>query len=216
MKAPCREIAGTVLRLSASLLVLTVLAVPAPGLGQDPGERVYLTREEAFREIFPDLEKVVLDVWRLSPPEVERIETQARSGLPGPDPTTFRLLGPGGSLLGYAMVLDEKGKYRPITFMVGLGPDLQVRGVEVMVYREDRGDEVRYGRFLRQYRGRGREDPVRIHRDIVNVTGATISVRSLNRGVRRALETMALVYGGEREAGPVASRPVPVATSGES
>jgi hypothetical protein len=63
-----------------------------------------------------------------------------------------------------------------------------------MVYREDRGDEVGHRRFLRQYRGKRLSDPIRTHRDIVNVTGATISVQSLNRGVRRALATAEVLY----------------------
>lgn len=97
--------------------------------------------------------------------------------------------------MGYAEVLDERGKYRPITFLVGTDPDFAVRGVEVLVYREDRGDEVRHARFLRQYAGKTLADPIRTHRDIVNVTGATISVTSMNVGVRRALATLEAVYG---------------------
>ncbi|MFB6239975.1 MAG: FMN-binding protein, partial [Gemmatimonadota bacterium] len=95
--------------------------------------------------------------------------------------------------------LEERGKYRPITMMVGIAPDFTVHGVEVMVYREDRGEEVRFDRFLQQYRDKDTGDPIRTYRDIMNVTGATISVHSVNDGVRRALHTVELLYGGGQE-----------------
>lgn len=193
--------------------------VPSPeGCEQPGGEkgRVFLTREEALEEIFPNVERVQIDEWSLDVEEVEVVESETGADVSGTCALTYRVCGADGALKGYAMVLDERGKYRPITFMVGVTPDLRVRGVEVMVYREDRGDEVRHDRFLRQYRGKGRKDPIRTHRDIVNVTGATISVRSLNRGVKRALATLDLVYGGEGAPEPRESRNAGVDGTGSS
>jgi len=181
-------------------------ARPLPAAG-DPRDHVLVGRVQALREIFGDLGRVVEDHWRLSAGDARNLEARADDRVPDRTPTTLRVYGPGGNLRGYAMVLDEKGKYRPITFLVGVGPDLAVRGVEVLVYREDRGGEVRYPRFLDQYRGKMAADPIRTHRDIVNITGATISVHALNDGVRRALATLELLYGTvDRE--PMASEPL--------
>lgn len=199
---------ASVLRLLlAAVLAGAAAAVPGPIAAQEgpvadadpgpPGGTVYLTRDEALREIFPGVERAVADGWRLTPEEREVVAREAAVERPETDQVTYRVFGAEGELLGYAMVLNERGKYRPITFMVGATPELRVRGVEVMVYREDRGEEVRYERFLRQYRGKRAGDPVRTHRDITNVTGATISVRSMNRGVRKALAVMETVYGAE-------------------
>ena len=94
----------------------------------------------------------------------------------------------------YAALTEEVGKYRPITFMVGVGTDLSIQEVAVLVYRESRGGEVRRTRFLRQYRGKDGEDPIRIDRDIINITGATLSVRALNYGVRKTLALTELIY----------------------
>ena len=60
----------------------------------------------------------------------------------------------------------------------------------ILVYRESRGGEVRRQRFLRQYRGKDGRDPIRINRDIINITGATMSVRALNTGVRKSLSLL--------------------------
>ena len=166
------------------------------GLGGAPGgaERVLLTREQALAEMFPGHGPAFVE--RFTPSDADRRAIASASGAqsPGPNVEVIRVMGTAGDTAGFALVLDEKGKYQPITFMVGVGTDLAVRGVQVMVYREDRGDEVRHGRFLRQYRGKRLSDPIRTHEDIVNVTGATISVQSLNRGVRRALATLDVLY----------------------
>lgn len=184
--------------LGIGALALALGAVPwaaaaQPVAGGDG--RVYLTAEESFHEIFGGGVSVETDRARLAPADVRGIAEGSGSRAVDPDPTTYRIFARNGSLLGYAMILEERGKYRPITFMVGADPGFEIIGVEVMVYREDRGDEVRHGRFLRQYRGKSLTDPIRTHRDIVNITGATISVGSLNTGVRRALETLGRIYG---------------------
>jgi hypothetical protein len=105
-----------------------------------------------------------------------------------------------GRRLGAAVVADEQGKYRPITFMAGVDTALRIVDVRGLVYRESRGGEVRHTRFLKQYRGKSLQNPLRINRDIVNITGATISVNALNAGVRKALAVVEYLYpvGGAR------------------
>lgn len=178
----------------AALVAGLLAGAPAPATAQSDG-RVLLTAEQAFAEIFGDDVRVEPDRERLPASVVRRIAGESGSDAVSAGPVTYRAYR-GGERIGYAMVLEERGKYRPITFMVGVDRDFSVEGVAVMVYREDRGDEVRHKRFLRQYRDKTLDDPIRTHRDIVNITGATISVTSLNVGVRRALATLREVYAG--------------------
>ena len=93
----------------------------------------------------------------------------------------------GGQLLGYAVIVEEIGKHRPITFVVGARPDGSVQDVALMVYREPYGGEVRQPRFLAQYRGKSLRTPLLPFRDIRNITGATLSAEAIGRGVRKAL-----------------------------
>jgi Na+-translocating ferredoxin:NAD+ oxidoreductase RnfG subunit len=74
-----------------------------------------------------------------------------------------------------------------MTYMVGVAPDGEVTNVEILVYRESRGSEVRKKRFNYQYQGKTVDDPIRINRDVINISGATMSVRSMSAGVKRAL-----------------------------
>jgi Na+-translocating ferredoxin:NAD+ oxidoreductase RnfG subunit len=82
--------------------------------------------------------------------------------------------------------MDEQGKYYPITFIVGLRPDGRVREVAIMVYRERRGDAVQRRRFLDQFIDKGAADALMVNRDIVHLTGATVSSWSVAAGVKKA------------------------------
>ena len=85
-----------------------------------------------------------------------------------------------------AWVLEEVGKEEPITtgIVVNAGKIEQVR---VLVYRESRGDEVRYPRFTRQFKGAGLNSNQEFDRGIDVISGATLSVNALTRLARLAL-----------------------------
>ena len=68
-----------------------------------------------------------------------------------------------------------------------------------MVYRESRGDGVKRQRFLKQFRKKDVEDHLRLTRDIVGVSGATMSSRALAVGVKKVLAVVDLKYNGVKE-----------------
>ncbi|MDP3940378.1 MAG: FMN-binding protein [Deltaproteobacteria bacterium] len=210
-----------------SLLVLIFAAsvgpAVAPGAASD--EEVYLTPEEAPGLLFPEATSINLERARLTPALREEIGKRiapTRPSLWEPSVPVY-LAKKEGSVVGYAVVVNEIGKHRPITFVVGVETDGRVRGVEIMVYRESVGSDVRAGRFLKQYRGKTLEAPLRAGRDITNISGATLSVRAVNRGTRKALALIEILYGTAATAGhasPPRSRagqlgPVVVALSPE-
>lgn len=164
-----------------------------PGQAGIGDVQVYLTPAEALGEIFPGAAAVDTVTALLTPEEARDLHRRLGAAVPSDTVTVLAPRDGDGARLGYAVVAEEIGKYRPITFLVGTGPDLRVRDVEVLVYRESRGGEVRRERFLHQYRGKGADDPVRTNRDILNVAGATLSVNALNHGVKRVLATLALL-----------------------
>ena len=88
---------------------------------------------------------------------------------------------------GYAIVQNTIGKHRPITYMVSVDSTGEVMNFEILVYRESRGNEIATKRFNYQYEGKDVSDPIRINRDIINISGATMSVRSASAGVKRVL-----------------------------
>jgi len=92
----------------------------------------------------------------------------------------------GATLLGHALVVEEIGKHRPITFVVGLRPDGRVADVAVMAYREAYGGEIASKRFLKQYAGKKPGADLRSPGGIQNVAGATLSVEAAGRAVHKA------------------------------
>jgi len=186
------------LTLRAVLAILAIVGAPALLGGAMLGaQEVLLTPEQGLREIFPEVTRTSQERRALSAEARRRLEQQLGRSIDEDTVVVTLVYGPApdSALRGYAVVTEEIGKYRPITFMVGVTPQFTVRDVAVLVYRESRGGEIRRRRFLSQYRGKGVRDPIDLNRDIINVSGATLSVRSMNAGVKRVLAEVSALYG---------------------
>jgi len=85
-----------------------------------------------------------------------------------------------------AWILEEIGKEELITagFVVVDGRIVHVR---VLVYRESRGQEVRYPSFLKQFREAKLARDNTLDRRIDGIAGATLSVGAMERMARLAL-----------------------------
>ena len=147
---------------------------------------VYLTEEQALKLLFPKSQQVRAEELRLTPDQKVRIQERIGWNFPEESFRAFKAES-AGKVDGYAVIQETIGKHRPITYLVGVKPDGKVSDVEILVYRESKGSEVRMKRFNSQYEGKTPLDPIRINKDIINITGATMSVRSVSAGVKRAL-----------------------------
>lgn len=154
---------------------------------------VYLSLEEALKKAFPGADHLETDTVRLSPEARKRVAARVGHPLHEDSFVIYRGL-KAGRLVGYAMAGEEVGKFRPITSLTVVGPDGKIQDVMVMIYRESHGSDVRRQRFLNQYQGKGLEDPLQINRDITSISGATISVRSMNAQARKALGVVHEAY----------------------
>ncbi|MEE8143690.1 MAG: FAD:protein FMN transferase [Planctomycetota bacterium] len=177
------------------LALLGVAFIPSLCQAQVSGsakivEQVYLTRDAALQEIFGSGASVESYRLRLSEAEQDRIQKRLRRRLFENAFTVYRSLDRQRRVAGYAVITEEIGKYQPITFIVAITSDGKVQDVAVMAYRESHGGEVRRRRFLRQFVGKSLSDPLRVNRDIINISGATLSARSLARGVKKVLYTV--------------------------
>ncbi|HMS84242.1 MAG TPA: FMN-binding protein [Nitrospira sp.] len=147
---------------------------------------VYLNEEESLKIMFPKSERVRKETVKLNPEQKSLIEE--RIGWKFPEDSFEVYIGETGSQIdGYALVQNTIGKHKPMTYMVGVDNKGIVSDVELLVFREARGSEVRQKRFNAQYEGKSVLDPVRINKDIINISGATMSVRSMSAGIKRAL-----------------------------
>jgi hypothetical protein len=147
---------------------------------------VFLTEEAAVKLMFPKSERIKKELLRV--PAEKKMAIEERIGWKFPEDTFEVYIGETGSQVdGYALVQHTIGKHKPMTYMVGVDAHGRVSNVELLVFREARGSEVRTKRFNVQYEGKTVLDPVRINKDIINISGATMSVRSMTAGIKRVL-----------------------------
>lgn len=152
--------------------------------------QVYLTKKQAFEIAFPGADKIDREKRWLTEEQktaigelcLQKIETNR---------INFYIGKKGNNPMGYAVIDHEIGKSFPITFMTVINVDGTVRDVEIMVYREPRGWEVRYPSFMDQFTGKNADTD---YRTINSITGATLSVRAMVKGVSRAVASYKVLF----------------------
>ncbi len=77
-------------------------------------------------------------------------------------------------------ILDEIGKYKPITVGVVV-QNGAIERLKVLHYRESHGWQVRHDFFTRQFIGATLPKPHTLDRHIDGISGATLSVRALKK-----------------------------------
>ena len=173
------------------LIFLLVSALTLPVWAQTT---VYLAPKEALKRAFQDSQTVVSEKKTLTPDQMKRIQKQTGAKVPK-ETWTFYLGKTGNKIDGYAVIDHQVGKTEPITYMTVISPEGTVQKVDVLVYRETHGSEVRHKRFLKQYHGKKSDNPIRVGQDIDNVSGATLSSRAMSIGVKRSLLLWETFYG---------------------
>ena len=84
---------------------------------------------------------------------------------------------------GYLYLAQTPSRSDKIDYMVVFKPDLTIMTVQVLAYREGYGGEVGSNRWLKQFIGKSQEEEMKFGHDIQNISGATISARSMTNGV---------------------------------
>eukprot|EP00439_Symbiodinium_sp_Y106_P089155 s1_g1691.t1 len=100
---------------------------------------------------------------------------------------------PGGLRMRYwqdaertVWILEEIGKTQPITTGISVKSGA-IERVQVLIYRESHGWEVRYPFFTDQFRGMSLAEDERLSDQVDGISGATLSVRALTKLARLAL-----------------------------
>jgi FAD:protein FMN transferase len=153
----------------------------------------HLTQDQALKRIFPSADEITEQLIQLNDQQAEVVRDRVGHRLLTTSYTLY-IGKKAGNILGYAMIDEEIGKYQPITSMIGVSVAGKVLDVVIMVYRESRGGEVAHPRFRQQYRGKTSQDAIRVWRDIISISGATLSVRAVNAQVRKTLAIVDEVF----------------------
>ena len=168
-----------------TLWMVASLTIAAPAFA----DQAFLRESEVPRALFGDHVTSARKVLELSPAEVaelsrileRKVEVRSYPYL------EVRPEGDGKPILGDVFLMDVIGQSLPITFAVGVKQDGTLQDVQVMVYREPHGDEIRERRFRAQFAGKKLHDPLVVGKDIDAISGATISSASAAYAARKGL-----------------------------
>lgn len=87
------------------------------------------------------------------------------------------------SIIAYFCIEQAPSKHDLFEFLVVYSSDIKIQHVNVLVYREDYGYEIKSKRWLKQFSTRDTSK-------VQAISGATISVNSLKKHVERLTEKM--------------------------
>ncbi|MFO7444739.1 MAG: FMN-binding protein [Ignavibacteriaceae bacterium] len=91
----------------------------------------------------------------------------------------------GSSLKGYAILDNVYGKSMPITFLVIFDTSGNIISSDIVKYREPYGGAVSGENWNRQFAGKNDLSGFTVGKDIDGISGATISVNSVTKGIEK-------------------------------
>jgi len=165
-----------------------------------------LTEEQALKEVFPPGVEIEKETTTLSGATLKAIKARLGGSLvyeqEGSESAkvsehrkiTFQFAKKGGKRIGVAIIDEQPGKWGPVTFITAMNTGGVVKAVRVMAYEEIRGRPIARLSFMNQYQGKTVNSTLTVGRDIVGISGATISSRSATFAVKKALVVYDEVY----------------------
>ena len=165
--------------------MVAFLTVAAPAFA----DQVLLRESEVPRAVFGDHVTSVRKDLELSPAEVAELSRilERKVEVVSYPYLEVRPEGDRKPILGAVFLVDVIGQSLPITFAVGVKQDGTLQDIQVVVYREPHGDEIRERRFRAQFAGKKLQDPLVVGKDIDAISGATISSASAAYAARKGL-----------------------------
>ena len=95
--------------------------------------------------------------------------------------------------IAYAFLDNVMGKSMPITFIVILNRDGSILSTNVIKYREAYGGEVGNLSWLSQFNKFNSNSSYKVGKELDGITGATISVNSLTKGIQKIVLLFPLI-----------------------
>lgn len=143
----------------------------------------YFTVEQAQEAMAPRVSWQPLNIV-LSDEQIEAIEELSDVSVLNPEMKVW--ISPQGQ---FFIVDNVLGKHEYITYAVLLSSTGSVEGIEILDYRENYGEEIRRPEWRAQFVGKNSLANLEFEKDILNISGATISCSNVTKGVTRLLAT---------------------------
>ncbi|PHR92580.1 MAG: Na(+)-translocating NADH-quinone reductase subunit C [Robiginitomaculum sp.] len=151
----------------------------------------YLDADEARKLIWGDLIFQPHPV-ELSPAQMKSIKKASKTRVRNAKMNAWK------TQAGQWFVLDQIiGKHENIDIAVGIDEKGQIKGIEVLEYRESYGHQIINPKWMAQFHGRDSSKVLKLDKQIKNISGATLSCRHITDGVNRLTHTWDQVLRSE-------------------
>ena len=172
---------------ATSLAWLPVAALLAPAIAH---AKIYVSVEETQQRLFPG-QKLTQNPIALT--EAQRDKMRELSSVREP----FRGERVWKTAKGDWFIVDEVvGKHEMVKYALAINADGTIKGIEIMEYVESYGYEVGEASWRNQFVGKSSDAPLKLNKDIQNISGATLSCKHLTDGVKRLMVMHDLVLKG--------------------
>lgn len=109
------------------------------------------------------------------------------------DPTGFFKIIKEEEHLGYFYFGRAPSKADDFDFVVIFDQEMIIKKIKILAYREDYGGEISSKRWLRQFDGLNTSNTIDYGKEIVGISGATISARSMTIAVNDLLNNLSKI-----------------------
>jgi len=93
-------------------------------------------------------------------------------------------------IIGYAYIDKAPSKTDAFDYLIIIDTNLIIKKTKVLIYREDYGGEIGSKRWLKQFIGKSSSDNLKYEREIIAISGATISARSMTIAINTFLKNL--------------------------
>ncbi len=159
------------------IFLLTILSFLLPSAIMDK------TLNE-IESVFPNRISISHSKYKLPKSSIKNIQNTVRQKFFRPEVNLWIIVNE-DSTKYYGILDNVKGKSLPITFLTIFNDSSQVYHSAIIKYREGYGGEVGNKRWLNQFNLYSKLSTYKVGDDISGITGATISVHSVTKGIRK-------------------------------
>lgn len=181
--------------MKKTFLFITLLLTLAIGTGlyapSTVEGKVYKTKDDALKEVFPEIDAVEKINVFLGEEEQKNIEAVAKSKLDS-RVFTFYAGRKGRDIIGYAVFGSHIVRTKQEVHIVVINPDGSIRKVEILAFYEPE-EYLPHKRWFEQFTGKILDKELWPKRGIRAVTGATLSVNGITQEIRKVLAVFKVI-----------------------
>ena len=164
--------------------------------GTDISARDFNRPEKALSEIYPNSQVEVKNII-LTPEQQSAIEKLSGVKL-NTRLVSWYIVKRGGTLIAYAYVDTHIVRTHPEVVLYTITPEGKIDVIEVLAFNEPL-EYMPEERWLKLFAGKQlNKDPIRLKRDIPNMTGAALTARAIADNTRKVLAMWQVLFGGQR------------------